>query len=79
MYFASFSTWPRSSVQWGLKSSRPYLQNLNKIFSNTNTGPVLPKIVRGCPANREYTTPVMEAPNKDSIALCRLKERASGG
>lgn len=46
-----------------------YLQNLNKIFSNTSTGPVLPRMVRGCPAKREYAIPVMDAPNKDSIAL----------
>lgn len=46
-----------------------YLQNLNKIFSNTSTGPVLPRMVRACPANKEYAIPVMEAPNKDSIAL----------
>lgn len=46
-----------------------YLQNLNNIFSNTSTGPVLPSMVRGWPANREYAIPVMEAPNRDSIAL----------
>lgn len=47
-----------------------YLQNLNKIFSNTRTGPVLPRIVRGCPANNEYAIPVNDAPKRDSIALC---------
>lgn len=46
-----------------------YLQNLKSIFSNTSTGPVLPRMVRGCPANREYAIPVREAPNSDSMAL----------
>lgn len=53
------------------KVLRTYLQNLKRIFSNTKTGPVLPRIVRGWPANREYATPVSDAPNRDSIALCR--------
>lgn len=35
------------------KSNNTYLQNLNKIFSNTKTGPVLPNMVRGCPPKRE--------------------------
>lgn len=30
-----------------------HLQNLNRIFSKTKTGPVLPSIVNGCPANSE--------------------------
>lgn len=48
-----------------------YLQNLKRTFSNTKTGPVLPRIVRGWPAKRAYATPVNEAPNRDSMALCR--------
>lgn len=35
------------------RKTMSYLQNLNRIFSNTSTGPVLPKMVRGCPANKE--------------------------
>ena len=50
---------------------------MKRIFSNTNTGPVLPRIVRGWPAKREYATPVSEAPNRDSMALCR--HRGEGG
>lgn len=53
------------------------MQNLNRIFSNTKTGPVLPRIVRGWPAKREYATPVIEAPNRDSMALCG--HRGEGG
>lgn len=49
------------------------MQNLKRIFSNTKTGPVLPRIVRGWPAKREYATPVSDAPNRDSMALCRDK------
>lgn len=56
------------------------MQNLKRIFSKTKTGPVLPRIVRGWPAKREYTTPVSEAPNRDSMALCRnTGEGASEG
>lgn len=51
------------------ESKEPHLQNLKRIFSKTKTGPVLPRIVRGCPANKEYAIPVIEAPNRDSIAL----------
>lgn len=53
-----------------------HLQNLNRIFSNTKTGPVLPRIVRGCPEKSEYATPVSDAPKRDSIALCR--DRGNG-
>lgn len=35
------------------REKKTYLQNLNNIFSKTSTGPVLPRMVRGCPANRE--------------------------
>lgn len=59
------------------KLASTYLQNLKRIFSNTKTGPVLPRIVRGWPAKREYATPVSDAPNKDSMALCR--QRGEGG
>lgn len=54
-----------------------YLQNLNKIFSNTKTGPVLPNIVRGCPANNEQAIPVNDAPKRDSIALCLRKKKTN--
>ncbi len=58
--------------------SHTYLQNLKRIFSKTSTGPVLPRMVRGWPANREYATPVIDAPSKDSIALwstrCKYRE-----
>lgn len=53
------------------------MQNLKRIFSKTRTGPVLPSIVRGCPANREKATPVRDAPNRDSMALC--SKRREGG
>lgn len=52
-----------------------YLQNLKRIFSKTRTGPVLPRMVRGWPANREYAIPVIEAPNRDSIALCKENQK----
>jgi len=52
-----------------LKVSLSHLQNLKRIFSKTRTGPVLPRIVRGWPENREKATPVSEAPNRDSMAL----------
>lgn len=60
---------PNITEQNYLESKEPYLQNLKRIFSKTNTGPVLPSIVRGCPANNEYAIPVIEAPKRDSIAL----------
>jgi len=54
----------------------PHLQKVKRIFSKTRTGPVLPRMVSGCPANREYATPVIEAPNRDSMALYqRQRER----
>lgn len=43
----------RASGTDGVWNPITYLQNLNRIFSNTSTGPVLPRMVRGCPANRE--------------------------
>ncbi|KAF3839021.1 hypothetical protein F7725_017738 [Dissostichus mawsoni] len=36
----------------------PHLQKVKRIFSKTRTGPVLPRMVSGCPANREYATPL---------------------
>lgn len=73
-----FWIWPHHEIKncWILKvlnNGITYLQNLKRIFSNTKTGPVLPRIVRGCPANREYAIPVIEAPNKDSIALWKTQ------
>lgn len=57
------------------KKTSTYLQNLNSIFSNTRTGPVLPRMVRGWPANSEYAIPVSEAPNSDSMALWETRGR----
>ena len=50
-------------------SLHTHLQNLKRIFSKTRTGPVLPRMVSGWPANMEKATPVRDAPNNDSIAL----------
>ena len=56
------------------------MQNLKRIFSKTRTGPVLPRMVSGCPANSENATPVSDAPNSDSMALCyQSRERGTEG
>ncbi len=38
------------------------------MLSNTNTGPVLPKIVKGCPPNKPNITPHTMPETKLSIA-----------
>lgn len=59
------------------EGGQTHLQNLKRIFSKTRTGPVLPRMVRGCPAKREYAIPVMEAPNRDSIALWEERDTST--
>jgi hypothetical protein len=42
------------------------------MVSKTSTGPVLPKMVSGWPANKAYVTPTTAPETKDSIAAMLL-------
>lgn len=50
------------------KMNSIYFEKSFRIVSNTKTGPVLPKIVSGCPANKLYIIPHTAPDNRLSIA-----------
>ena len=47
-----------------------YLQTSKTIVSKTSTGPVLPKIVSGCPLKRPYIMPHSAPHTKLSMVAC---------
>lgn len=51
-----------------------YFENSFTIVSNTKTGPVLPKIVSGWPANKLYKIPQTAPDKRLSIADLNLKK-----
>ena len=52
-----------------------YLENSFRIVSKTRTGPVLPMIVRGWPANKLYIIPHTAPDKRLSIADFNLEEK----
>ena len=50
------------------KGNWNYLQKSNRIVSNTRTGPVLPRIVKGWPLNKPYKMPQIAPDSRLSIA-----------
>lgn len=70
-YFSSSKSSMNSNRASGkLRKWRTYRLKLKSNRSNTRTGPVLLRMVRGWPANRQKTAPVIAVPRKLSNTPC---------